>query len=1338
MTSLEEDQAVINYYLRRELFQHAQAYCDAKLKKKLSEPTLIFWRAFTLIKQERATEAIRELEQLQDKRDLVLAFPLAAMYAHENCKLVDREAVDELQAKLTIAASNPNVTERALVLAGLLQMHAGHTDSAREYFRSALKTNGTSASANVCLGWLDLTSGQDSTANKSNMWFDKALDKNPRDAMLGRLTFLKKQRRQLSAAVDVATQMIVFYQSFLPAYIERMYMYLEMALWDQVVEAAQQITAISPDNVDALTLICLNELCREGGAKMAAAYISNIFDAISRTEPRNHVLLYTTARPFVRLANKNPQWVQFLDQCQRLVERAISLKSSTSDYHVELGYILFLQGTRAGSRQGSRARECYKAAATLDAHNVSALEGIIRCQIFSNEFDEAQEQLDIFNELQKSMGHRAEIAYLNAILSWKKHRDSMRRLQFLKEAVELQLQVVNSRPLSPEYYVSVNPTFLIEIVKDYMEHCISDGASDNVVLQPVLRIAQDLLEVICRIVPASTESLYFLAKAKLLLGDKMAAEIALSSCLKLNEANSKAHLLMAEIHMSSELFKPAIASLEMALSYDFEIRHRPLFHLLKARALKLQGSFDEALSVLKTAMTLPAVKDLVKDMGKAAARSAQSAPESDKIPTLTQLASLYLEMVDVYTKQKAVHDSARAMQEALRVFSGTSEEPRIVIAEAEMCLAKGDVENALNMLGTIRPEQPYFLDAKSRMADIFLKYKNDRKSYARCYSEMVERHPTVESCLLLGDAYMNIQEPEQAITVYQSALTSNPEHSVLASKIGKALVKTHDYGRAIAYYETALETGSGIALSLQYDLAELLYKLKRYDEAERVASSALEHPAVEEPSVLAMDIKFNTLIAQIFKAAFKPDKAFNAYMSAREGQLKSLQSDNSSDQNAAKQAIADLCFELSEISHRNLKDTDRAVAFCNEAIQYCPTHKKAAISLAKLCLTKNDLASAQNQLATMLKGDIASDEATLMMADIMFRKGSYQQASFHFRQLLDKNPTHFEALAQYIELARRSANLAEVEPLFAAAEAASKRATMIPGFHFCRGLYLRHMNNINESLKEFVFCRRDAQWGERALHNLIDLFLNPDNNILGGEALDSAAEGNKSKQQDIQGDAELLGILTADKLIKELPQNPKSLRTRIYECHALMATKQKAEIERAISVMMEMLNAERDYIPAIYGTSVGFMLLKQPPRARNQLKRVAKFEWTSEFGDDLEKCWLLLADIYIQGGKYDLATELLKKVIANNKSSGKAFEYLGFIMEKESAYKDAADNYFQAWTLEHESSPAIGFKLAFNYLKAKRYVDAIDVCHKVLKQSPDYPKIEKDILEKARSHLRYP
>jgi tetratricopeptide repeat protein 21B len=103
-----------------------------------------------------------------------------------------------------------------------------------------------------------------------------------------------------------------------------------------------------------------------------------------------------------------------------------------------------------------------------------------------------------------------------------------------------------------------------------------------------------------------------------------------------------------------------------------------------------------------------------------------------------------------------------------------------------------------------------------------------------------------------------------------------------------------------------------------------------------------------------------------------------------------------------------------------------------------------------------------------------------------------------------------------------------------------------------------------------------------------------------------------------------------------------------------------------------------------------------------------------------------------------LATELCKKVLENNKSCGKAYEYLGYIMEKEAAYRDAAEQYAQAWKLQRESNPAIGFKLAFNHLKAKRYVDAIDICHKVLKKHPDYPKIDKDILDKARAQLRCP
>ena len=60
----------------------------------------------------------------------------------------------------------------------------------------------------------------------------------------------------------------------------------------------------------------------------------------------------------------------------------------------------------------------------------------------------------------------------------------------------------------------------------------------------------------------------------------------------------------------------------------------------------------------------------------------------------------------------------------------------------------------------------------------------------------------------------------------------------------------------------------------------------------------------------------------------------------------------------------------------------------------------------------------------------------------------------------------------------------------------------------------------------------------------------------------------------------------------------------------------------------------------------------------------------------------------------------------------------------------------QAWRFSNQANPTIGYKLAFNYMKAKRYTDAIDVCHEILEKYPNYPKIRKEILEKSRDNLK--
>jgi tetratricopeptide repeat protein 21B len=56
--------------------------------------------------------------------------------------------------------------------------------------------------------------------------------------------------------------------------------------------------------------------------------------------------------------------------------------------------------------------------------------------------------------------------------------------------------------------------------------------------------------------------------------------------------------------------------------------------------------------------------------------------------------------------------------------------------------------------------------------------------------------------------------------------------------------------------------------------------------------------------------------------------------------------------------------------------------------------------------------------------------------------------------------------------------------------------------------------------------------------------------------------------------------------------------------------------------------------------------------------------------------------------------------------------------------------------MSNKKNASVGFRLSFNYMKANRFVDAIDVGKEILKAYPDYPKVQKDIIEISRSKLK--
>jgi hypothetical protein len=64
------------------------------------------------------------------------------------------------------------------------------------------------------------------------------------------------------------------------------------------------------------------------------------------------------------------------------------------------------------------ASESYRQASKLDESNVSALAGMIYCQICEGQYDDAEQQLELFRMIQESVGRTSELAFLDALLAW--------------------------------------------------------------------------------------------------------------------------------------------------------------------------------------------------------------------------------------------------------------------------------------------------------------------------------------------------------------------------------------------------------------------------------------------------------------------------------------------------------------------------------------------------------------------------------------------------------------------------------------------------------------------------------------------------------------------------------------------------------------------------------------------------------------------------------------------------------------------------------------------------------------------------------------------------------
>ncbi|XP_072455056.1 tetratricopeptide repeat protein 21A isoform X5 [Notamacropus eugenii] len=1257
--------AGIIYYCQEKYFRHVQNAATEGLEKFSNDSVLQFFKAYGLLREEHIQDAIGELETLKSHPDVSLCSMMALIYAHKRCETIDREAISELENCLKETRKSAGVN--ALYYAGMFLWLMGKNEKAKEYVDRMLKVSSGSREGYVLRGWVDFTSDKQHTVKKSIKYFDQGI-RDTKDVLglMGKANYFMMQQNY-SGALEVVNQITVTFFNFIPAFILKMRLFLAQQDWEQTVETGHRILEKDENNIDARQVLAVHEFAREGDTDEAINHVRNLIKALETKEPQNPSLHLKKVIVISRLCGKHQM---ILQQIYSFIERTFMAAPSDAQFANELGYQLILQD------KVKEASLWYTEAMKLDESSIAALTGIIWCQILEGNLEEAEQQLEFLKEVQLSLGKSEVLTFLQALLASKKHKSEQGATALLKEAAELHFSNMQGLPLSVEYFEKLNPIFLVNIVKEYLFFCPKQPRSPGQIISPLLKQAAVILNPVVKVAPALIDPLYLMAQVKYLSGELENAQSTLQRCLELDPTSADVHLLMAQIYLSQGNFTMCSHSLELGVSHNFQVRDHPLYHFIKARALNKSGDYPEAIKTLKMIMKLPTMKREDRKTRNSCVRP------SERV-------SILLELAEALRLNGELHEATKIMQDAINEFSGTPEEIRITIANVDLALSKGNVEMALGMLRNITPKQPYYTEAKEKMAHIYLHTRKDIRLYISCYRELCEHLPGPHTSLLLGDAFMNIQEPEKALEVYDEAYRKNPHDASLVSRIGQAYVKTHQYNKAINYYEAAQKISGQDFLCC--DLAELLLKLKKFNKAEKVLKQALDHDFVNDIPSMMNDVKCLLLLAKVYKSHKKEEvmQTLNKALDIQSRILKRVPLEQPEILPSQKQLASWICAQFGE-QHLSEKDYPKAVKAYKDALTYSPIDNKVMLELAQLYLIQGDLDACEHHCTILLQSDQSHETACVMMADLMFRKQKYETAINLYHQVLEKAPDNFSVLNKLIDLLRRSGKLEDAPAFFEMSKKVSSRIPLEPGFNYCKGIYCWHVGQPNEALKYLNKARKDSDWGQRATYNMVQICLNPDNEIMGGEALETLTMENSSSTE--KKESEQHGVRTAEKLLREFyPHNKEGQdQLKMLQSYCLLATKEKANVETALGAFIEIAQMEKESVPALLAMAQAYMILKQIPKARTHLKRLAKAPWALAEAEDLEKSWILLADIYCQSGKFDMASELLRRCVQYNKSCCKAYEYMGLIMEKEQSYKDAASNYELAWKYSNRANPSIG------------------------------------------------
>lgn len=1151
---------------------------------------------------------------------------VALIYYHNHCKMIDNDSLQDLEFQKESLKKTAN--EKAILNAGYFMMFISELKESQDMFDNCSDSNPNTV---IAKGWLEFYYASESSFKNSLTIFTNLLKENSNitktiDAFFGKAKSSEVQKK-FSVTLDSLNEILVTFPKFIPALAEKAKVLMMIGDWEQSIETCNKISIIDKNELNSMKIVLFNCLARDGNIENFCKSFSEFLSTIEQIEPKNSDLMLEVSKLFSRVSGANPSIIKMTIG---LLQKCRKINPLDVDFAIEMGYQLIML------KDYTQAFGLFQEAASLDDSRTEPLVGMIRCRIKQGMIDDAEKQIEFINEIHPTGERSPEIAFLEGILNAKKTFNlpakealEMRvqnSIKFIDEALKLHIQLTKSLLPGFEFYIRLDPYFLLCLAEEYLQFVSFDNILENSESSGSFIVkGNKLLETITKQIPGMLPAHLLLAKGKLAVGDTLAALKSVNKVVEMNPQNEEAYIVHAIISIKSG--NPGVGQtvLSQAIANNFQIRENPLFLLFKGQLEYEARDYNAALQTLELAYDLPGIRDKSTKKNK---KIDDTQKENNMILPFgeKERCKIFVYLAKTLVALKRINEAKGVITRAISEFTGTEQEVNVLIANSEIAIQTGDIKKALSILKAVTPESPYFVESRKIMADVYLNHLIDRRHYAKCYKDLIDFNPSFDNYKLLGDALMRIQEPEDAIMAYTEANKINNKDENIIRDMGKALVSTHNYGKASEYYENALKQNPN-RIDLKLDLGNLYILINNFKRASELLNFENFADDYQAPNIDTMKRNVQGFLS-IYKLNLKRqgvndlkpnDVAKKGLERAIQAQLELIErcKIEGGFVDKEKTYLAELYQELSKYNSIYEKDDNSALNNLDKANKASPENTKVLCLMAEIFLKIGDKNSCETRALQALKINPSDNQASYILSEILLQNDESSKALSQFQKILEEHPDNYSILAKLIEFFKKTGKLEEAKSYLDKSQTRAANNND-PGLCYCRGIYQKYSRNPQEALKEFNKAKRSSTFKEESISHMIDILLNPEQELYFSNSDD------ESCLKSIDTDS----IKTAESLLKELQIRGNSPRVQVLESYIIMFSK-KNGAETAIIKLSELLRNKSDYVPGILALSVAKFLNKKQTEAKNHLKMLAKRNYTSEYADDIEKAWLLYADSFI-------------------------------------------------------------------------------------------------------------